>query len=353
MKIHRKQATAHMKKQIWKWILLCYGMITLTNMGMFFILDQFISLNSLPKDFIRISVLYAAAIAVIETVLIYFTVKKHLLMPINDLSEAAEKVAEGDFSVYVDPPFTPGRYSPVRALVENFNAMVDDLSSLETMKSDFISNVSHEIRTPLGNIKNYAAALKSQDLSPQKQAEYIDTIMEASDKLNTMVTNILKLNKLENQIIQPKIEQYDLCEQLSECVLAFETAWTEKNIDIEFDTEDRRIVGADRELLSIVWSNLMSNAVKFTEANGKISIVQRSNAEAVTVMIRDNGCGMDVETQNQIYDKFYQGDTSHSCEGNGLGMALVIRIIRLISGDITVDSELGKGTTVTIKIKKQ
>jgi len=167
-----------------------------------------------------------------------------------------------------------------------------------------------------------------------------------------MVTNILKLNKLENQTIQPKLEQYDLCEQLSECVLAFETVWTEKNIDIEFATEDRRIIGADRELLGIVWSNLLSNAFKFTEANGKVAIIQRSDGEAITVMVHDNGCGMDEETKRQIYDKFYQGDTSHSCEGNGLGMALVIRIIRLIGGDISVDSELNEGTTVTIKLKK-
>lgn len=336
----------------WKWLLPCFILISAVNAGMLLLLNRYVPLGALPSGFIKSGSVYIIMTAVIETLLIYYIVNKNLIRPVQRLDDAAGKVAHGDFSVYVEPIHTENQYNFLDTLIENFNTMVDELGSLETLQTDFISNVSHEIRTPLGNMKGYAYALKNENLSPEQRNEYTDTIIEAVERLNTMVTNILKLNKLENQSAELKKEKYDLCEQLSECLLLFEKIWNEKEIEIELETEDRAVIQADRELLGLVWTNLLSNAFKFTEPGGKVSVRQTSDQNGITVMVSDTGCGMDRQTQDRMFEKFYQGDTSHAQNGNGLGLALVRRIINLTGCSMSVSSELGKGTVFVIQLSQ-
>lgn len=270
--------------------------------------------------------------------------------PLCKLSKAASQVAGGDFSVYLDAEHGFGKLEYLDTLFDDFNKMVAELGSIETLKSDFVSNMSHEIKTPLAVIKNYSAVLKQEDLPKETRDEYMDTIIAATDSLASLVTNILKLNKLENQEIEPRAEAYDLCRQLCDCTLRFESLWEKKNIELEVDIEDQLMIAADSGMMEIVWNNLLSNTIKFCEPGGKVSIRQTSDANSVFVSVSDTGCGMDEETQRRVFDKFYQGTTSQKKDGNGLGLALAARVVDRLNGTLSVKSELGRGSVFTVQL---
>jgi len=324
-------------------------MLCLTG-GQAMIFNEFVELKNMPISFVLDNIGYWALMTLAFIFITAYMRKKVYVKPMQILSEAAKQVAEGDFSVYVPPLRKDGKKDYVDVMFEDFNKMVEELGSIETLKNDFIANVSHEIKTPLSVIQNYAEMLRKENLSFEDRKEYCDTIIVGTQRLTALVTNILKLNKLENQEILPSAEPYDLCRQLTECALAFENLWEAKNIEFTADLEDKVIIKSDEEIMSIVWHNLLSNAVKFTEPGGGITLTQTSDLETVTVIVSDTGCGMDKEVIGRIFDKFYQGDTSHSQEGNGLGLALTFRVIELAGGSITVKSEPGKGSEFIVTL---
>jgi signal transduction histidine kinase len=267
--------------------------------------------------------------------------------PMRKLSEAARKIARGNFSVRIAPLRKDGKKDYVEVMFDDFNTMAQELQSIEIMKNDFIANVSHEIKTPLAVIQNYAAALQSDTLDSGERHEYTKIIAEASEKLATLVSNILKLNKLENQEIVSESRPFDLSEQLRRSALAFEELWERKNISFDADMDDVSIC-YDESMLEVVWNNLLSNAVKFTNPGGRIFLCLKARDDLAQVSITDTGIGIDEETKKRIVDKFYQGDASRSQEGNGLGLAMVKRIVSLLGGTIAVESQPGQGATFTV-----
>ncbi|GFH43181.1 two component sensor kinase [Lactococcus hodotermopsidis] len=342
------------KKRHFTWleISLTYFILLTLATGQSMIYAEYVALEKMPLPFIFGMLGYWA---IVTGVFCWITSRQKIRAferPMRRLSNGAKEVAKGDFSVYLEPFHTADKHDFIDVMYEDFNTMVEELGSIETLKNDFISNVSHEIKTPLAIIQNYAAALQSEYLTDDERDEYAQTIITAAKKLNQLVANILKLSKLDNQEIMPEIQPFDLSKQLPECILVFEDILDKKEIELEVDLEERQIITADKGMLEIVWHNLLSNALKFTDNGGKIAIKQISDEDSVTVTISDNGCGMNAETVNHLFEKFYQGDTSHSAEGNGLGMALTLRVIELTGGSIKVTSELGQGATFVVKFRK-
>ncbi len=271
---------------------------------------------------------------------------------VKRINDAAQKMMQGDFSVRIPVSQKQDEMDGFDRITVCINKMAEELSGTETLRTDFIANVSHELKTPLAVIQNYGTLLQQPDLPEAQRLEYAKTITDASRRLASLITNILKLNKLENQQIFPAAEEYDISEQVCGCLLDFEEIWERKNLNIETDIADGVTIRSDRELLSLVWNNLFSNAVKFTPEGGTVSVFLTSDEEYVTVCVRDTGCGISREVGARIFDKFYQGDTSHVTQGNGLGLTLVKRVIDITGSDISVESEVGKGSSFTVRVRR-
>lgn len=267
--------------------------------------------------------------------------------PMQRLAEATRQIAAGDFSVYVAPVHTIEKLDYLDNMIIDFNKMVEELGSIETLKTDFTANVSHEIKTPLAIIQNNAELLRNEALT-DRQRECVDTIYHTTHRLSDLITNILKLNRLERQTITSESRLYDVCAQLAECALNYEDVWERKGLEFDADLEDRAEITADPALMELVWNNLLSNAVKFTEPGGSITLMEHSDAEHIYVTVADTGCGMNAETRAHIFEKFYQGDTSHATAGNGLGLALTMRVLQLHGFKILVESTVGEGSTFTV-----
>ncbi|WP_051599172.1 HAMP domain-containing sensor histidine kinase [Metaclostridioides mangenotii] len=289
----------------------------------------------------------AITISIIIATVISGVISKRVLSPVRALSRATEEVAKGDFSVKVDIP----KDYEFGFLTENFNKMVHELSSIETLRNDFVSNVSHEIKTPLASIQGFAKLLQDNNFSEEEKKEFTDIIISESTRLSKLTSNILKLSKIENQEINTKKVEFSLDEQIRCAILIMEQEWSRKNINLDIDLEEVNIV-ENEDLLQQVWINLIGNAIKFTEDGGYVSIKLEDYKDKIEVEISDSGIGMTEDIQRHMFDKFYQGDRSHLSEGNGLGLSLAKRIIDICGGKIYIKSELGVGTTFTIELRK-
>lgn len=275
-----------------------------------------------------------------------FTVER----PTQKILDATEKIARGDFGVRLEIAHEYSKYNQYDLIMENVNAMAEELSKNEVLKMDFISNLSHEIKTPLAVIQNSAELLKNENLCAEERAETANTLIVACKRVSGLVSDILKLNKLENQGVQEKKERFDLTETLANIAVEFDAKIEQKGIILDCDFEELTIVSS-KSLIEIVCANLISNAVKFTDAGGKITLSLKKRGENALITVSDTGAGMSAETGARIFEKFYQGDSSHRQEGNGLGLALVKKVIDVLGGEISVDSELGKGSTFSVELK--
>ncbi len=256
------------------------------------------------------------------------------------------KVANGDFSTKIQ---TKSKNVFINEMVNNFNLMVDQLNSVAIMKNDFISTFSHEFKTPMVSIKGYAELLKDTDNLTDEQLEYVKIIINESKRLSKLSEKVMMLSKIDSQVIISDKKEFYIDGQIEECILLFDSALHEKNIELNAELKKVKIL-ADKELVKEVWINLISNAVKYTNNGGKIDVTCFQDGDNAVITIKDNGIGMNEETLLHVFDKFYQADGPHSRGGIGLGMTLCKKITQMFGGSIVCESIENGGTTVTVTL---
>lgn len=326
-----------------------FGLLTL-NSSLAVVFYSFIENRS--KSTIAVFILIFIFISSLVCTLIDIIRRKiSVERPVNEILKATKKMAKGDFNIYLVPDHKFNNYTMYDLIKEDLNTLAKELSKNEVLKTDFISNVSHEIKTPLAIIQNYAKALENKDLDEEHKEKYLKSLQQGCNRLVNLVTNILKLNKLENQKLSLDIKKFNLSESIINQILQYESLIDKKEITLECNIEEDIYIKSEESYLEIIWSNLLSNAIKFTDIKGSIYISLNSINDEITFKIKDTGCGIDNETGKHIFDKFYQGDTSHSKEGNGLGLALVKKVVDILGGEINVSSEKNIGTTFIVKLK--
>ncbi|CAM2078717.1 MAG: HAMP domain-containing sensor histidine kinase [uncultured Clostridium sp.] len=266
-----------------------------------------------------------------------------VLKNVREFIEATEKLSRGDFSARLNIKRPP----EFRILSKNFNAMAKELGGIEVLRTDFINNFSHEFKTPIISIKGFAEILKDDDLSKEEKNEYLDIIIEESKRLSSLATNVLNLSKIETQVILNDIQRFNIGEQIRQSILLLDSKFQSKNILLDINIEDCYVNG-NKEMLNQVWVNLLDNAIKFNNKNGIVSVNMKKEEGNIFINITDTGLGITRESISKIFDKFYQGDRSHSTHGNGLGLTIVKKIIELHGGTIECDSIVSKGTKFTI-----
>lgn len=268
--------------------------------------------------------------------------------PIKQVGTAMEKISEGDFSVRLE---TKSNSKEIKEIFSGFNMMAKELSSTEILQSDFVSNVSHEFKTPINAIEGYSMLLQDNDNLTEEQKEYVEKIIFNTQRLSSLTGSVLLLSKLENKSIISNKTKFDIDEQIRKSLLILEPQWENKNIEFDIEMDDTDFVG-NEALLHHIWDNLLSNAIKFSDEGGEIKIRLKNYSDKIVFTISDKGIGIDEDDQKHIFDKFYQGDSSHKQEGNGLGLALVKKIIDLENGEISVKNNDDKGCTFTVILKK-
>lgn len=310
---------------------------------------EYVEIDSFAKEnvywVVNFVVIIAFIVCIILGTVITAFISRTILQPIRDLNKAITEVARGNFSVRVREPLD----AEYGTLTRNFNRMAEELSGIETLRGDFISNVSHEFKTPLASIQGFAKLLQDDSLSDSDRCEYTQIIIDETTRLSKLASNILNLSKLENQTTIANKTRFSLDEQIRKIILMLEPEWSKKNINLDIALDDIYYFG-NEELMGQIWQNIINNAIKFTPDNGVIKVQLYRTESNITVRISDNGIGISHEAKEKIFEKFYQGDHSRKTEGNGLGLALVKRIIDLCGGRIYVENLYEGGVCFVVEL---
>ena len=341
--MNKRQITLHIAVSVLIFLILIgSGVMSILALLLVRIIYRDLFLTAAPLTLI--SVAFVAS-TVIGTGISLF-VSRFFLKPVDTLIESVGKIAKGDFSVRMT---NKNNVFEITELINSVNNMAEELGRTEMFRNDFINNFSHEFKTPIVSIKGFAKQLQKDNISEEQKKEYIDIIVNESDRLASMSSNILLLTKFENQQIVTDKTKFYLDEQIRKCILLLEKQWSRKNINLNLDLKEI-LYYSNEEMMSHIWLNILGNAVKFTPDGGTIAVKCYQDLNSVSVIVSDNGIGMDDKTQKHIFDKFYQGDSSHKSSGNGLGLALARRVVILCGGKISVKSQKGKGTTFIVRL---
>ena len=329
-------------------IFILFAITGFTAAILFLLFDFIASLNQLKIDGYLLVISMALACIMIGAGLAALS-GRYIMSRISRISHGMREVARGNFKARVPEKDKKNSPSEFGELERSFNQMASDLEGIEIFRNDFINNFSHEFKTPIVSIRGFARQLQSENLSDEERREYLDIIVSESERLVNMSSNVLLLSKLENQQIVSDKTEFDLDEQIRRSILLLEKDWSTKEIELDIDLDEIKF-HFNEEMLSHVFINLLSNAIKFTGVGGKIEISLKKRGNSAIFSVKDSGIGMTDEIKERIFEKFYQGDSSHAATGNGIGLNIVQRIVLLAHGAIEVESRLGEGSKFTVTL---
>ena len=308
----------------------------------FFIQDGSISIGG------ALVILYASCILMAISLVV--AIRLVLIKPIKNIIQAMNRLAAGDFTVRLQPVAHGYEPTEIREFKAAFNKAAEELSGTELLRKDFVNNFSHEFKTPIVSISGFADLLLDEDVTPEEQREYLQIIRDESKRLAQLSGSVLLLNRIEAQTILTDCTDFSLDEQLRQCILVTRQKWRDKPLQFEAELAPCTYHGSEA-LVKEIWLNLLDNAAKFSPENGTISVTLHCEQGRPVVAVTDQGCGMDAETCCHIFEQFYQGDTSHRTQGNGLGLAMAQKIAALHGGAVTVDSRPGSGSCFTVVLQ--
>lgn len=316
--------------------------VVLLVLGAMLLVERLTHITEESSSYLWVFVVVSVGVGSIVGTVLSVLYSRLIRRAINPYLDALQRISEGDYSVTITER---SLLFADTQIADKFNQMVKRLGSVETLSENFISDFSHELKTPIVSISGFAKLLKSDNLTEEERNEYLDVIINESERLVSLSQNVLLFSRLDDQLVEKSTFLLD--EQLRQSALLFEKTMQERNVQLDLSAE-KLPVYSSKQLLSNVWVNLIGNAIKFSPNNSTISVKAEDRGDYVSVAISDHGCGMDDETQQNIFNKFFQGDKSRSVEGNGLGLPIVQKVLKLVDGKILVQSELGKGSTFTV-----
>ncbi len=296
------------------------------------------------------SFLILSAVSLVLGTLLTSLFSSRLLQPFRILVDGMEKLSRGNFDTRIDLK-APIAKEEFKKIGSSFNSMAEQLGRVGVLHNDFINNFAHEFKTPIVSIKGFAKILKNKNLTEEERKEYLDIIISEADRLSTLSKNVLSLSKVENRMALFDATEYDVTEQVRNAIILLQNKWSNKNQELNINLEECRITG-NEELLDLVWINLIDNAIKYTQENGIIVIELSDKGDSVQFVVKDNGKGLSPKEQERMFEKFYQGDASHSSEGNGIGLTLVSKVVEMHHGLISVESKVNVGTTFIVSLPK-
>lgn len=317
----------------------------LTAIGSFFIVRL---LNRVYEDLEIPDYVMVVIITLVSGILLSFLVGLLILLPINRLKEAMSEVTDGNLDVKVKEKSI---FDEVEDMNHYFNMMMNELRKIETIQSDFVSNVSHEFKTPLNAIEGYLTLLSYDDISEEEKKNIIEKIYFNTQRMNELVNNVLLLSKIESNGVNRDKKLFSLDEQIRKSIIYLEPKWSKKGIELDVEL-DEIYYNENEGILAHVWNNLISNAIKFSPDGSKIKIELKVENEIIIFSVSDEGPGIDENNIDSIFRKFYQADTSHKQEGNGLGLSLVKQILDLYNGQIEVKNLEPKGCIFSVYLNK-
>lgn len=350
--VRRRQISVQLKLTLFAFLIIVLS-CAITVLGYFVLLVIFNRMGL--QELLTVSTFFVAVILLatcgLIATLLFAWLSRVYLRPMQQLIDATKEVKRGNFEVRVyhkdKRPVTE-----MEDLVDNFNAMVEELGGIEMFRNDFINNFSHEFKTPIVSIRGFAREMQIEGISDEQKLEYARIIELESDRLAKLSSSVLELSRLENQRIVTNRTEFYLDEQIRQTILLFEKEWSERGIEILPELEEC-VVCFDEEMLALVWNNLISNAIKFTPDGGTVSVRMFQSEKTVTVEVEDNGVGMTEEVRRHVFEKFFQGDTSHGRKGYGVGLAIVRRAVALCQGRVEVESEENKGSVFRVTLPKK